>query len=89
MSVEQTGGRAGCEPGVCYRALLVEAYSAIRSGEEELPEGLTVALARLCAPMVVPCVRDSGGQGGVRYSDDGGSGRGEVGGAPCEIRLGG
>ena len=34
-------------PGVCYRDLLVEAYSAIRSDEEETPEGLTVARARL------------------------------------------
>ena len=38
---------ARAAPGVCYRALLVEAYAAIRSGEEEPPEGLTVARARL------------------------------------------
>ena len=38
---------ARAAPGVCYRALLVEAYAAIRSGEEEPPEGLTVERARL------------------------------------------
>ena len=38
---------ARAAPGVCYRALLVEAYAAISSGEEEPPEGLTVARVRL------------------------------------------
>ena len=38
---------ARAAPGVCYRTLLVEAYAAIRSGEEEPPEGLTVERVRL------------------------------------------
>jgi hypothetical protein len=48
-SVEQIGGRAGGEGSPRYvlqGPAGGEAYTAIRSGEEEPPEGLTVARAR-------------------------------------------
>ena len=82
---------ARAAPGVCYRALLVEAYAAIRSGEEEPPEGLTVERARLVLRWLSRAYATQ--VGGVafaaRMTEGQAEARTEVGGTACEIRLDG